>query len=230
MKRVGFVLLAALIAVCLPALAQHEGGNQGSHESGRQGGGGSPHGAPGGAGGHGPEHGGVGGGYIPQHGPEGGHGAPQGNVQQGHGNAQADRGNMQQGRDMHNGGHAGNAMEGHNFRDGAGHPEAPHVHPDGQWIGHDGRRGNYHLDHPWQHGHFPGAFGPSHIYRLTGGGPNRFFFNGFYFSVAPDDLGYVNGWLWNSDDIVIYEDPDDPGYYLAYNPRTGTYVHVMYLG
>jgi len=118
----------------------------------------------------------------------------------------------------------------HGFQDQPGHPDAPHVHTNGQWVGHQGGDAHYHLDHPWEHGHFPGHFGPSYLYRLGGGGPDRFFFNGFYFNVAPYDVAFCDGWLWDSDDIVLYPDPDDPGWYLAYNPRLGVYVHVEYLG
>jgi hypothetical protein len=119
-----------------------------------------------------------------------------------------------------------------NFRDVPGHPDAPHVHDDGRWIGHDSGRddAHYHFDHPFEHGHFTGGFGPSHVWRLGGGGPSRFFFGGFYFGVAPYDLAYCDGWNWNGDDIVIYDDPDHPGWYLAYNERLGTYVHVQYFG
>lgn len=156
---------------------------------------------------HGGEHG-VGGGHIPAHGPTPTHAAP------------------------HPAPHPAQGQPEHpTFRDQEGHPEAPHVHADNdRWIGHQGHDPRYHLDHPWEHGHFSGPIGRSHVWRLAGGDPHRFGFGGFFFEVAEPDIVYCNDWLWNSDDIILYDDPDDPGYYLAYNVRLGTYVHVIFLG
>jgi hypothetical protein len=118
-----------------------------------------------------------------------------------------------------------------NHVDQPGHPNAPHVHPDDTWEGHAGGKNDphYHLDKPWEHGHFPGEVGAKHVYRLLGGTRDRFHFGNFFFSVAPYDYDYCSDWNWDSDDIVVYADPDHDGWYLAYNVRLGTYVHVMYL-
>jgi hypothetical protein len=148
----------------------------------------------------------VGGGYVPQHGP-----AP---VRQAPAARQAA------------------PAKGNRVADRSGHPEAPHVHTNGQWVGHDSGRGDaaYRIDKPFEHGRFPGGIGRGHVFRLMGGGPDRFWFNGFYFNVAAADIAFCDGWLWGTDSIVLYEDPDHDGWYLAYNSRLGTYVHVMYLG
>ena len=119
------------------------------------------------------------------------------------------------------------------FRDRPEHPEAPHVHPqDGRWIGHQSGPNDphYRLDRPWEHGRFPEPIGANRIFRMHGGNRERFLIDNYPFQVAPYDYDYVSDWNWDNDDITLYPDPDHPGWYLAYNPRLGTFVHVMFLG
>jgi hypothetical protein len=211
--------LALLLAFAVPVLTQERGGQ-------------APRGEQ--------QHGGsrdVGGGHVPTHGPPPARSAPSHPENRAPENRSAEN-RAPEGRPPEARPQEGRPQEGHpqqdrrSFRDRPEHPEAPHVHHDNTWVGHDSGRSDehYHVDHPWEHGRFPGGFGRGHEYRLGGGDRDRFWFNNWFFSVAPYDYDYTADWDWNNDPIVIYEDPDHPGWYLAYNARLGTYAHVMYLG
>jgi hypothetical protein len=187
---------------------------------------------------------GVGQGHIPQRGPQPVRTPPQQQRQQPQEQPQqqqrdnrGQQGRAEQGRgDQNRGGQPPQPQPGEQrrtYQDQQGHPDAPHVHAqDDRWIGHDTGRNDphYHLDQPWAHGRFERPIGASHIWRLRGGGRDRFDIGGYFFQVSPYDYDHVSDWLWDSDDIVLYPDPDHDGWYLAYNPRFGTYVHVLYLG
>lgn len=202
-------ILFVFLLLSVPAIAQKKGGEQ-RGKGGQQGGNA-----------RGESH--VGGGHIPARGPAQYH-APAPSPAAKHddrgGRPRDDRGGQQSG-------------ERRTYRDQPSHPDAPHVHAeDNRWVGHDSGRDDrhYHLDHPWEHGRFPGAIGRSHVWRIEGGARDRFWFGGFFFSVAEYDYDICNDWRWDYDDLVIYDDPDHVGWYLAYNVRLGTYIHVTYLG
>ena len=89
---------------------------------------------------------------------------------------------------------------------------------------------SYRLGYGFHGGFSHDYIGPRHVWRLEGGNRDRFFFRGFYFRVAAYDYPAADGWYWDRDNVIIYDDPDNAGCYLAFNTRLGTYIHVTFEG
>jgi len=115
-----------------------------------------------------------------------------------------------------------------------GEEERPHVDRGARWVGHESGPHDvrYHVDHPWANGRFRQPMGRGHVYRINGWDAprRRFWFANSFFVVAEPDWAYAGDWDWGTDQVVLYDDPDHPGWYLAYNVRLGSYVHVQYDG
>ena len=89
----------------------------------------------------------------------------------------------------------------------------------------------FHVERPWSAGRFAGV-GHRHVYRVARWDARRhsFWLNSWAFAVADWEWEYCSDWDWTNDEIVIYDDPDHAGWYLAYNVRLGAYAHVQYNG
>jgi hypothetical protein len=110
-------------------------------------------------------------------------------------------------------------------------PSRPMVQRDGShWVAPVYGPNDLHLAKPWQDGHFTPGVGPDYIWQLQSGTRERFNLGNRAFAVAPADNRSVADWRWASDEVVLYPDAEHAGWYLAYNPRLGSYSHVRLLG
>jgi hypothetical protein len=99
-----------------------------------------------------------------------------------------------------------------------------------RWVVPVYRREDFYLPRYYDHGRFIRGTGPQFVWQLRGGTRTRFNVSGVYFSLLYADYPYADGWDWYGDYIVIYDDPEHYGWYLAYNVRLGMYLHVRYMG
>ncbi len=136
--------------------------------------------------------------------------------------SRGDRGNRGNDRPDRNVQHRSN----NDYRDDRGYRDDHHGYRDDH--GYYRNSPSYRVGYGWRGGFSHDYIGPRHVWRLEGGGRDRFFFRGFYFRVAAYDFSYADDWYWDRDNVIIYDDPDNSGCYLAFNTRLGTYLHVTF--
>jgi hypothetical protein len=151
--------------------------------------------------------------------------------QERHDNVHANQGRIPQAPPPKRDSHAKPEVEKH---EGGRVNSVPHVAND-HWYGHDAPNDKrYVIAHPYEHGRFAN-FGANYRYHVErfDRDHHRFWFpGGFSFEIAAFDWSVASDWCWDcpGDNLVVYDDPDHPGWYLVYNAQTGVYVHAQYLG
>ena len=86
------------------------------------------------------------------------------------------------------------------------------------------------VSHPFPRGRFPGA-GRSFVFRTVDFRTRRVILaDRSAWIVAPYDLELCRDWRWDRDTVVVYDDDVHPGWYVLFNTRLGSHVHVEYFG
>jgi hypothetical protein len=83
---------------------------------------------------------------------------------------------------------------------------------------------------PFPHGRFRGV-GGTFVFRTVDFPARRVILaDRSAWIVAPYDIDRCRDWRWDRDRVVVYDDDVHPGWYVLFNTRLGSHVHVEYFG
>jgi len=84
--------------------------------------------------------------------------------------------------------------------------------------------------HYYPHGRYPYV---RHVIVVRGFDPRTrhiILYDQSNWVVAPYDVPRCHDWEWDRDRVYVYDDYDHPGWYVLFNSRLGSSVHVEFFG